>query len=173
MANKKSTAPTKIEREFDQVVAGIASAIPVGSTVMVDGVAYTQPDLLAKAELFRGVFKNLRVTRATEAQQQAEADSARPDAQRFLQELRAAVTGFLGSTSPKLGEFGYAQPKKRADLTAEQKALRAERARRTRQARHTMGSRQKAAIHGEPVQGPMPDAPQPPAAPSDPTKKAP
>lgn len=60
------------------------------------------------------------------------------------------AAAFLGESSGELLKFGFKPKGKRPPLTLEQKAAKAEKARRTREARHTMGPRQKAAIHGSP-----------------------
>lgn len=147
----KVNAPKGTELELDLVVAGIVAAIPSGATIVVDGVAYTQPDLLKKAQSHQGRFKALRDSRNVTEQRKLDVENDSPFSKRFLRELKIAVSAFLGSDNPDLTKFGYKPRKKPADLTVEQKALKAERARRTRGARHTMGDRQKKAIHGTPI----------------------
>jgi hypothetical protein len=67
-----------------------------------------------------------------------------------LRAIRAQVLAVYGedqNAANILAEFGYS-PRKKVVLTAQQKADRAAKLRATRQARGTMGSRQKAKIHG-------------------------
>jgi hypothetical protein len=60
----------------------------------------------------------------------------------------------------RLAEFGYTLRKK-VQLTAEEKAQRAEKSRATRKARNTMGKRQRKKVKGEVAQPPAPANPPP------------
>jgi hypothetical protein len=68
---------------------------------------------------------------------------------RLYTQLKDAVIAFLGRGSPMLAQFGIKARGSRRALTAEQKVLRAARARATRAARHTMGSKQRAAVKSD------------------------
>ena len=69
----------------------------------------------------------------------------------------------FGTQSPKLADFGFTV-RKRATQTAEQKAAAALKRKATREARHTMGSKQRLKLTGAPVPSPAPTpAPSPPA----------
>ena len=154
MTAKKIGAPKGVELNLDLVVAGIVAVIPQTASLTVDGVTYTQPDLLKKAQSFQALYKALRDARTATEQRLLDVFGNLPSAKRFLRELGIACKAFLGSDNPELTKLGFKPRKKPAELTSEQKAEKAERARRTRQARHTMGSRQKAAIHGAPLDAP-------------------
>jgi hypothetical protein len=64
-------------------------------------------------------------------------------------ELKDAVIAFFGRGSPLLAQFGIKARGKARPLTPEQKVLCAAKAPNTRAARHTMGSRQKAAAKSD------------------------
>jgi hypothetical protein len=67
---------------------------------------------------------------------------------RITKALQGIVAAAFGEESKAYAEFGFA-PRKTTDKSAETKALAVEKLRATRAARHTMGSRQKAAVHGD------------------------
>lgn len=71
--------------------------------------------------------------------------------------IKALVVSQYGAASPVLAEFGFS-PRKVATKTVAEKMIAVEKTRATRAARHTMGSRQKAAIRGD-VSAPAVPAP--------------
>jgi hypothetical protein len=71
--------------------------------------------------------------------------------------LKTYVVAHFGENSPVLADFGFA-PRKVGQKTVAQKLQSVEKQLATRAARHTMGSRQKAAIHGSITQTPSPAA---------------
>jgi hypothetical protein len=79
--------------------------------------------------------------------------------------LRQYVINAFGQNSPVLADFGFTPPKK-ATLTPEQKVAKAAKAKATREARGTMGKKQKALIKGTvsttaPATSPAAPAPTP------------
>jgi hypothetical protein len=82
--------------------------------------------------------------------------------------LKAYVLQAFPGNTEALADFGFAAKKKATPKTAEQKAVIALKAKATRAARHTMGSKQKLAVTGTvPATVPATPAPAvpPPAAP--------
>ncbi len=73
---------------------------------------------------------------------------------------QALKVAFSGQAST-LGDFGLELPKARTPLTAEQKAAAKAKAEATREARHTMGPKQKAKVTGETAAAPAAPAPAP------------
>ena len=75
-----------------------------------------------------------------------------PEVRQLLQELKDAMIAAFGRSSPEIQKFGL-RGRTARKLTSEQRALAAEKARRTRALRGTKGSRQKAAIRfaGQPT----------------------
>jgi hypothetical protein len=65
----------------------------------------------------------------------------------LLSAIRSYAAGVYGEGSPEFALFGF-KPKKVAYRTVQVKAEAVEKLRATRAARHTMGKRQRAAIHG-------------------------
>jgi hypothetical protein len=80
---------------------------------------------------------------------------------------RQAIKVMFAGQIEALGDFGIKPPKPRTPLTTAQKAAAAAKAKATRAARHTMGSKQKAAITGTtpaPVETPSAEPGTAPAA---------
>jgi hypothetical protein len=87
-----------------------------------------------------------------------------------LHSLMAAFVAYVrtayGNSPDVLSDFGLKPKKSKTPLTVEEKAAAVARRAATRQARHTMGKNQKAAIHGAvPTTAPAP-SPTPPQAPA-------
>jgi hypothetical protein len=77
--------------------------------------------------------------------QQAVADyhAIATEARKLGSALRARLICDLGKTSPALGDYGIAPRKTAAPLTVEERSAAVAKAKRTRGARHTMGSKQR------------------------------
>ena len=84
--------------------------------------------------------------------QLAEAVKAAKAAEKSSKVLKAALKQYVlshfGESNPAIVDFGYS-PRKVAQKTVAEKYLTVEKQLATRAARHTMGSQQKAAIHGQ------------------------
>jgi hypothetical protein len=82
---------------------------------------------------------------------------ARAKATTLTASLKKYVVAHFGESSPVLADFGFT-PRKLAQKTVAEKFQTVEKQLATRAARHTMGSRQKAAIHGSIAPSPSPAA---------------
>jgi hypothetical protein len=122
--------------ELQKVIAGL-KLHNTGQTLQLGGAAVKVSDLIAVFEAF--------ITQI-----------AGVDAPPLLG-LKAWLTATLGSRSPTLVDYGLT-PKKPLKRTSAAKAQTAEKSLATRVARHTLGPRQKAGIHGS-----VPPAPQSPS----------
>jgi hypothetical protein len=82
------------------------------------------------------------------AYQQAVADyhAIAEEARKTGSALRARLVCDLGKTSPALGDYGIAPRKTAAPLTVEERSAAVAKAKRTRVARHTMGSKQRLTV---------------------------
>jgi hypothetical protein len=80
-----------------------------------------------------------------DAAQQQDKELASTDT--FVEALVTVIRGMFAGSASTLADFGIS-PKKATKLTAEQQALASQKRRATREARHTMGSKQKAGIKG-------------------------
>nr|HEX4316275.1 hypothetical protein [Kofleriaceae bacterium] len=143
------------------VVAGLASRF-AGQTLTVNSTAYKAEDLVALLDGFVAQLQEVDAAYATwkqklDAWKTVEATKVTP----LMSALARTLQGAFGATNPALGEFGLA-PLRRTAPSAETVASAVEKRRATRIARHTLGRRQRAAIHGAPV-----TAPTAPTAPTD------
>jgi hypothetical protein len=148
------------------MLSGVEQVIPDGSDVLVAGVQTKKADVVAKLQAFLSTYSAIDTQAAALTAERQGLKQSLPQGRLLLQELKDAMVAFLGRGSPDIQKFGLRVGGSRRKLTTQQKALSAEKARRTRALRGTKGSRQKAAIRyaGEPtlVLGPA----QAPAEPS-------
>lgn len=74
--------------------------------------------------------------------------AATRNAKQLTSSVKRYIITHYGENSPVLEEFGFS-PRKVAQRTVAEKAQAVEKQLATRAARHTMGSRQKAEVHGD------------------------
>jgi hypothetical protein len=134
---------------LQQLLQGIETVVPDGSSLS------TSSGMQAKAAVVTELTQVLSEYDKVEAQQvaikttRAQLKNASAANHQLYTELKDAVIAFFGRGSPLLAQFGIKARGKARPLTPEQKVLRAAKARATRAARHTMGSRQKAAVKSD------------------------
>jgi hypothetical protein len=150
------------------MLSGVQTVIPDGSLIRVNGVDEKKADVVSGMQSVLAQYASVDSSTAVAKAARVQLRQAQPAAHQMLQQLKDAVIAFLGRGSPELQKFGLKARTARKPTT-QQKALAAEKARRTRALRGTKGSRQKAAIRyaGEPtlVLGPAVN-PAEPSAPS-------
>ncbi|MBI3724738.1 hypothetical protein HY251_12400 [bacterium] len=120
-----------------------------GTSVLVGGESLPVPELQGKLGHFQTYFGGVREKRAELRALLEGRRKVGEELRTFLSSLRAALVGLFGPGSPVLETFGFRLPRRHAPLTAEQRLAKAARLRATRALRHTLGSRQKAAIREE------------------------
>ncbi len=157
---KTITNKTTRADRIRKIKAGLQKYYP--TTILVIGGASIQPAAL-QSSLQGDIDANDASTHAkanwmvtVQAAQQADASVAP-----LLRGVRNRVFADFGdapNAEAVFADFGYVRHK-RATMTAEQKAAAAAKRKATRAARHTMGSRQKAEVHGTVPAAPAPDAP--------------
>lgn len=154
----KAVTVKGVELELDMIFTGLQQVFPPTTTFAAGGKNLALADLLKEVDARRTVYKTVRQLRGDlRAATQTKRDR-RPEIEAFIKDVRIAATANLGRQNPELTKLGFPVEKPRHDLTAEEKASRAAKARATRAARHTMGARQKAGVHGDeaPGAGPKP-----------------
>jgi hypothetical protein len=141
------------------MLSGVQTVIPDGSLIRVDGSDQKKADVVTELQAVLTQYAAADGSAAQVKASRAQLRQAEPAARLLLAHLKDAIFAFLGRGSPELGQFGLKARTTRKP-TVQQKALAAEKARRTRALRGTKGSRQKAAIRyvGQPtlVLGPNP-----------------
>jgi hypothetical protein len=154
---------------FRQIVAGLLEHFP-GQTMALGGTTITVADLVAKLNVVIGLLTTADASQKTWKQDVAAANKASSGLAPTLKNLRRYLQGVFGVDSEVLLDFGLT-PEKPPVTTPETAAAAVAKRAATREARHTMGKKQKAAIHGTvaPTTAPAPvapTAPTPVAAPS-------
>ena len=130
----------------------LETALPDGDLIRVNGTVRQKADVLAELQAVLMQYAAVDDAAAIAQANRARLRDALPAARLLLAHLKDAMIGVVGRDSPELGKFGL-EARAVRKLTVKQKALAAEKARRTRVLRGTKGSRQKAAIRyvGEPT----------------------
>jgi hypothetical protein len=151
----------------ESVIAALAKLEP-DTSLPVTGKLVTSKDLQAQIQAHVDAMKSADDARAKVSQFVALDRSLRANLALVLSGIRSYAAGRYGELSPEFASFGF-KPKKTPQRTVASKAGAVEKLRATRVARHTMGKRQRAAIHGvvpTPV-NPPPAVTSPAAAPAN------
>ena len=125
---------------------GVQTVIPVKSTLLVKGVSMTQAQVVAALQAILTYFSAVRnaKTSLTAAFQAKKAQLVASHA--LYGQLRTALESQFGKENPELVKFGLKPKTPARQLTSAQKALRAGKAKVTRELRHTMGARAKETV---------------------------
>jgi hypothetical protein len=151
-----------------KIVDGFTKHAQTITSLVIGGTSYTTTAIIGVLQARLATSTAAQSTRAT-WQNAVKADlDERAKTKTFMSGLRKALHVAFDGSIDTLADFGLTPPKKRV-VTPEQKAAAALKAKATRAARHTMGSKQKAAIKGTvPATAPAttPAAPAPTATPA-------
>jgi hypothetical protein len=151
MSGKKQdfTQPSKQEQELTNLVNGIQKAFPANASIMVDGVSYTQASFLSTSQSFLDPEVASRQGHLTLQALVAAKNANEKPAEAWMSNAKKALIGFVGAKNVSgLAAYGIVPPKQRAKATSAENVIKAAKANETRQARDTMGSKEKAAIKG-------------------------
>ena len=131
------------------------------ASVTLNGKAYTPAAIKAILQAEIDSAKAVELGRATYANQVANARSATASARALRKVLKAYVLSNFGvGAIDVLGAFGISVPKPKGKAPIAAKAEGLKKAKATREARHTMGKKQKLAVKALP-ELPVPTAPKP------------
>ena len=170
-ANSKTNKDT--QNTADQsFISGLQKHQAEVASLMVGGVPIPTPSLIATLQ------SRIAARMQSETSHKAWQDDVQAE-QAILAKSKAEVSGarqaikvaFAGQIEA-LGDFGIKPPKPRTPLTNAQKAAAAAKAKATRALRHTMGSKQKAALTGTAPAPVTTPSPEPAAAPTPTTSKS-
>lgn len=150
MTKNETHSISGTEKTLETFVDALKANVPAAAVINIDGVPYTQADLVKKAEEELAYFKSSQAAKDASKKATADLRQARPGIKRFVKSAKIGMKSYLGVDNPDIEKFGF-HLDKTGELSADKKAIRAEKARRTREARHTMGSRQKQSIHAPDV----------------------
>ncbi len=153
MANnntKVNFTPKALYTDFLNLLQGFQTAFPSGGSLTVNGKIETQAQLIQLCQAAIAPMVATADAKAAFVNAKAANTAAVPGSKELFQQLKGALIGTLGRKNPELAKFGIASHAPKA-LTPEQKQLKAAKAKVTRQKRHTMGPRQKAAVKADGV----------------------
>jgi hypothetical protein len=130
------------ELTLDMFRAALASSVPAKAHITVNGTVYNQHQLMKKVDSVRALYKAVRTAKTELKKAFAELEAQGPEIARLVKSLQTGIKAYLGEENPDLVKFGF----------------KLDKARMTRELRHTMGSRQKALIKADETQSATPPA---------------
>jgi hypothetical protein len=167
MATNNKTDRTTRQVADQKLIDGLNKHSSTLSSLVIGGQSYTTAAIIGLLQGRIATATSVTNVHATwQAAVQADLDE-RTKTKQFASGLRQALQVAFAGSIDSLADFGLKARKPRTPLTPEQKAAAVKKADATRQARHTMGPKQKAAIKGtvpatEPATQPAAPAPTPP-----------
>jgi hypothetical protein len=141
MKNGQATAQQKLQ----QVRDAAATYLPATSDLQLAGQSVKVPDLLAVLDGALATFAPVNAAKVAVTQAQTARTQKVAAAEQEVAQLKGYLIGIWGKGSPQLAPFGFAA-KVKVQPTSEQQALRAAKAKLTRQARGTKGTKQKLGV---------------------------
>jgi hypothetical protein len=130
------------------LAAGAQKRFPAGSSLSVGGVMLTLASIVTKLQGFAALRANVETARAA-LQAQLALESAQAIAMdAFIDAFVKIVRGSFGNQPDVLADFGLEPEKAATPLTVEEKAAAKAKAKATREARGTVGSKAKLKITG-------------------------
>jgi hypothetical protein len=160
--------PGAFTQRLEDLATGLKQKPPAGSaTLPVDGKTEQVSDLASEVEGYHGTWSAAETTADAHAKAVKARDKIAVTVRKRITALSKALKGALGATNPDLKDYGIKPDKVPEPLTTEKQAQKNAKNKATREARHTMGSKQKKAVKGQVATPPAtaPASPTPPAAP--------
>src|SRR5438270_13890903 len=97
MKQKKDQTNSGSEQVLDTFAAALQSNVPVTAVILVDGVAYAQPDLVKKAQQEVAYFKSTRSTKEAWRKATTDLKAARREIRKFLKAAKIGRKAYLGA----------------------------------------------------------------------------
>ena len=165
----KSNLNRSQQQDGDQkLIDGLNKHNQTIPSLIIGGTSYTTAAIVAVLQKRIDSAKTVVSSRATwQADVKADRDE-RTQTKTFVSGLRQALQVAFAGSIDTLADFGLKPRKARAPRTPEEKAAAAAKAKATRAARHTMGSKQKAKVKGTAPQAAPAPSPSPATSPSAP-----
>jgi hypothetical protein len=176
MAAKLTNRNDEIAAE-QKIADGLKKHEQTLTSLVIGGTSYKTADVITNVQTLVNSAQTVVSSRATWQANILADEALRAKNKTFMSGLRQSLLVAFGGSVDVLADFGLTPHKTPATRTPEQKAASAAKAKATRAARHTMGSKQKAAIKGTtvtaPQSGDVTKVPVTPAAPASPSPTAP
>jgi len=161
-----------LAQSLTRLIAGL-KLHPSSTPVVLEGQSYTSSSLI---ELLQSLVDALTKVDAAKAQWSdtlQQMVGLKAEVIPVVGALRSYLLTTNGSSPSVLGDYGLSPRKPKTPLTGERQAAATAKARATRAARHTMGSKQKAGVKGDvtgvvvtPVTAPKAPSPTPSTGPA-------
>jgi hypothetical protein len=149
-------------RSITLLIPGVQKHFASASFIF-GATSYTGPTIVSALQTVADVINATDPAKAAYQAALSAEELALENAKPLLSGLHQVIYGQFGTSVAILADFGLA-PHKTATLTPEQKAAATAKAKATRAARHTMGSKQKQAIKGVVTTPATPASPAPAAS---------
>jgi len=141
-----SAAPKGFRQKVSQMIAGLQTVIPDGSSVTVGGQVVAKTDLVTEMTQIISAYQAIETAISTIKGARAQLSAQLPGFHKQYLDLKDGLVSSLGRGNPQLAQFGITAAKTAKPLTPAQKVVRTQKALKTRAMRHTMGKRQKEAV---------------------------
>jgi hypothetical protein len=135
---------------------GTIAVLSSKSTLEFGGRTWTREQLLQAFTAYIGKYEDVENARSDLKLKIERRDASDGDAKAFVKKMSKSLLVKLDADSASLAKFGLAPPKAPRPLTGEEIIAKAQKARVTRQARNTLGRRQRLAVNGPSGQGNAP-----------------
>ncbi|HEY6460046.1 MAG TPA: hypothetical protein VIY73_07835, partial [Polyangiaceae bacterium] len=148
MATKPRNTKTDQQSADQKLVAGLQKHEATVSSILIAGVPVPTTSIITTLQS-RITARTTTVTSRAAWQDDVQAEKVTvSQSQKTVNRTKQALQVMFAEQIGTLSDFGLTGPKPRTPLTTEQKAAAQAKAEATREARHTMGSKQKAKIKG-------------------------
>lgn len=131
---------------------GVQNFLPAGSSLTVNGQSMSQAMLASALQavlnLFTALATALSQSKATVGQARLALSAQLAAAHQLQTGLDHALIAFFGKGNPVLANFGVASGARKTPISSATKAAAAATAKLTRQARNTMGKKQRLKVNG-------------------------
>jgi hypothetical protein len=147
MATTDTNNRTKQQVADQKIVDGLTKHASTIASLVIGGTSFTTAAIIGVVQARLATSNAAQTTRATWRNAVKADKDERAQTRAFMAGLRKALHVAFDSSIDVLADFGLTPPKKHV-VTPEQKAAAAAKAHATREARHTMGKKQKSKIKG-------------------------
>jgi hypothetical protein len=132
-----------------QLIAGTNKHLSNATQVMVAGGSFTPAQVTSQLQAIVNLRADVQAAKAATKAKIAAEKADMPQLRVFLDAFVAFVKAAFGTSADTLADFGLQPKKVAAPPTATAKAAAAAKRKATRQARHTMGAKQRKTVKGD------------------------
>jgi ABC-type transporter Mla subunit MlaD len=137
-----------LAQSLTRLIAGL-KLHPSSTPVVLEGQSYTSQSLVELLQSLVDALTKVDTAKAQWSDTLQQMAGLKAEVVPVVGALRSYLLTTNGSSPSVLGDYGLSPRKRKTPLTGEQRAAATAKARATRAARHTMGSKQKVAVKGD------------------------